>query len=371
MDTEITVIGAGVVGLATGEKLTELSAEVFIIERHPTFGQETSSRNSEVIHAGIYYPEGTLKARLCVEGKSLLYDYCSRYDIPHNKCGKLIVATTPEEIPRIESLRLSAQKNGVDLEMIDASRIAQMEPAVYGLKALYSHTTGIIDTHSLMKRFETNILNNGGHIVYGSEVTGIIKINGGYVVTVLEADNTSYSFTTRILINSGGLASDRISAIAGIKDDDLSLRFCKGEYFRVRPPKNKLITRLVYPVPCNNLEGVGIHATIETGGGLKLGPDVTYIDSGTYNYKMTPSKQELFWKSARKYLPSLEYDDLVPEMAGIRPKLQGPGEPVKDFYIREESDRGLKGFINLIGIESPGLTSCISIANYVANLIRI
>ena len=237
MDTEITVIGAGVVGLATGEKLTELSAEVFIIERHPTFGQETSSRNSEVIHAGIYYPEGTLKARLCVEGKSLLYDYCSRYDIPHNKCGKLIVATTPEEIPRIESLRLSAQKNGVDLEMIDASRIAQMEPAVYGLKALYSHTTGIIDTHSLMKRFETNILNNGGHIVYGSEVTGIIKINGGYEVTVLEADNTSYSFTTRILINSGGLASDRISAIAGIKDDDLSLRFCKGEYFRVRPPK--------------------------------------------------------------------------------------------------------------------------------------
>ncbi len=370
MDTGITVIGAGVVGLATTEKLSEIHRDVFLIEKNLTFGQETSSRNSEVIHAGIYYPEGTLKALLCVEGKALLYDYCTRFDIPHKKCGKLIVATTQEEISQIESIRNTALKNGVELEIIDRSGIAGMEPAVFGLKALYSPTTGIVDTHSLMKRFETNILNNGGQIVYGSEVTGIRKIEGGFEVTMLDADKSPYSFTTRLLVNSAGLASDRISEMAGVKDNNLRLHFCKGEYFRIRPPKNKLISRLVYPVPFHNLEGVGIHATIETGGGVKLGPDVTYTEPGAYNYKVSPHKQELFWKSAKKYLPSLEFDDLVPEMAGIRPKLQGPGEPVKDFYIREESDRGLKGFINLIGIESPGLTSCISIANYVAKLIR-
>jgi L-2-hydroxyglutarate oxidase LhgO len=370
MDTEITVIGAGVVGLAIGEKLTEIFRDVFIIEKHPSFGQETSSRNSEVIHAGIYYPEGSLKAKLCVEGKSLLYDYCSRFEIPFKNCGKLIVATSQEEISQIESIRLTAMKNGVELEIIDRSVIEEMEPAVFALKALYSPATGIVDTHSLMKRFETNIINNGGQIVYGSEVTGIKKIEGGYEVTVFEADKAHYNFTTKRLLNSAGLDSDRISVMAGVADKELTLHFCKGEYFRVRPPKNKLISRLVYPVPFHNLEGVGIHATVELNGGLKLGPDVTYTDPGTYNYKVTPSKQDYFWRSARKYLPSLEYDDLIPEMAGIRPKLQGPGGPVKDFYIKEESDRGLKGFVNLIGIESPGLTSCISIANYVVNLIR-
>jgi len=221
LDTEITVIGAGVVGLATGEKLTEIFRDVFIIEKHPSFGQETSSRNSEVIHAGIYYPQDTLKAKLCVEGKSLLFDYCSRFDIPFKNCGKLIVATRQEEISQIESIRFTALKNGVDLEMIDRSGIEEKEPAVFGLKALYSPTTGIVDTFSLMKRFETNIINNGGQIVYGSEVTGIKKIEGGYEVTVFEANRAHYSFTTRLLINSAGLASDKVSAMAGVTDKEL------------------------------------------------------------------------------------------------------------------------------------------------------
>ncbi|MCU0473146.1 MAG: NAD(P)/FAD-dependent oxidoreductase [Bacteroidales bacterium] len=370
MDSEITVIGAGVIGLAIAEKISQEHNNIFLIEKNPTFGQETSSRNSEVIHAGIYYPRGSLKSRLCVEGKYLLYDYCNKFDIPSNKCGKLIVATSEEEIPVIEGIRETAAGNGVDLSMMERDQIAEMEPEVFALKALWSPTTGIVDSHSLMKRFETNILNNGGQIVYSSEVTGIKKLEKGYEVSILNPDKTKYSFTTGTLINSAGLTSDRIAEMAGLIDGNLKILFCKGEYFRINPPKNRLINRLIYPVPHHNMEGIGIHVTIDMTGGVKLGPDVTYLDSNDYDYRVNPSKQEAFWMTARKFLPFLEFDDLAPEMAGIRPKIQKPDDPIRDFYIMEESKRGYKGFINLIGMESPGLTSCLAIANYVSKLIR-
>jgi L-2-hydroxyglutarate oxidase LhgO len=370
MDAEITIIGAGVIGLAIAEKVSADFKNIFLIEKHPTFGQETSSRNSEVIHAGIYYPEGSLKALLCVEGKTLLYDYCRKYEIPFNNCGKLIVATSPEEIGIIEGIRETAHKNGVDLIMMESHEVAELEPNIFALKALWSPTTGIIDTHSLMKRFETNMLNSGGQIVYGSEVTGIRQIDKGFEITLLDSDKNYYSFTSEIVINSAGLTSDSISEMAGIKDDRLRIHFCKGEYFRIAPPKNRLISRLVYPVPHKNMEGIGIHVTVDMGGGVKLGPDVTYLDSNVYDYKLTPAKRDAFWRSAKKFLPFLESDDIFPEMAGIRPKTQKPGEPIRDFYIAEESARGFEGFINLVGMESPGLTSCIAIANYVRKLIR-
>jgi L-2-hydroxyglutarate oxidase LhgO len=372
MDAEITVIGAGVVGLAIAERVSKDFNDVFLIEKYPTFGQETSSRNSEVIHAGIYYPKGSLKSRLCVEGKRLLYDYCKKYDIPFNNCGKLIVATSEDEIAIIEGIQKTAINNGVDdLVIIDKSQIAEMEPSVYALKAIFSPSTGIVDTHSLMKRYETNIINNGGQIVYGSEVKGIKKIENGYEITLLDSDKNNFSFTSHAVVNSAGLTSDKISEMAGLSDEKLKIIFCKGEYFRLNPPKNRLINRLVYPVPVHNLEGIGIHVTIEMGGGVKLGPDVTYLESNIYDYKVTLSKQEAFFKSVRKFLPFIEFNDLSPEMAGIRPKIQKPGEPVRDFYIKEETERGYPGLINLIGIESPGLTSSIAIANYVRNLIRI
>ncbi len=371
MDADVTIIGAGVIGLAISEKASERYSNVFLLEKHPTFGQETSSRNSEVIHAGIYYPQGSLKAKLCVEGKSLLYDYCRKYDVPYNNCGKLIVATNDKEISVIKGIKETARKNGVDLILMQKDQIKEMEPGIFALEALFSPTTGIVDTHSLMKRFETNILINGGQIVYGSEVTGIRKIEMGYEITLLDADKKNFTFTSGIVINSAGLTSDKISEMAGIRDEKLKIRFCKGEYFRIKPPKNRLLKRLVYPVPLQNMEGIGIHVTIDMGGGVKLGPDVTYLESNIYDYRVTPSKQEAFWISARKFLPFLEFDDLVPEMAGIRPKTQGPGEPIRDFYIMEESDRGCRGFINLIGMESPGLTSCIAIANYVLKLVII
>jgi L-2-hydroxyglutarate oxidase LhgO len=370
MDADITIIGAGVVGLAIAEKVSEEHNNVFLIEKHLSFGQETSSRNSEVIHAGIYYTMGSLKARLCVEGKWLLYDYCKKYNIPYNNCGKLIVATSKEEINVIEGLWQTAIRNGVnDLLFLERYQIAELQPDIFALKALFSPSTGIVDSHSLMKQYETNTINNGGQVVYGSEVTGISKINNGYRITLLDSDKRNYSFTTRIVINSAGLTSDKVSEMVGLTDDNLKILFCKGEYFRINPPKNRLIKRLIYPVPHQNMEGIGIHVTMDMGGGVKLGPDVKYLESNIYDYKLTASKQEAFFKSAKKFLPFLEYDDLAPEMAGIRPKIQKPGEPLRDFYIMEETKRGYPGFINLIGIESPGLTSSISIAKYVNDLI--
>ncbi len=254
---------------------------------------------------------------------------------------------------------------------MEKDKIGELEPAVFALKALYSPSTGIVDTHSLMKRFEINTYNNAGHIAYGSEVTGIKRITGGYVIRLLDSDNKEYSFTTRFIVNSAGLASDKIPEMAGMMAENLKILFCKGEYFRLNPPKNRLINRLVYPIPHHNLEGIGIHVTIDMGGGVKLGPDVTYLDSNIYDYSVTQSKQEAFYRSVRKFLPFIQLNDISPEMAGIRPKIQKPGEPVRDFYIMEEGARGFPGFINLIGIESPGLTSSIAIANYVKKLIEI
>jgi L-2-hydroxyglutarate oxidase LhgO len=372
MDAQITIIGAGVVGLAIAERVSKEFNDVFLIDKYPTFGQETSSRNSEVIHAGIYYPKGSLKSLLCVEGKRLLYDYCKENDVQFKKCGKLIVATSEDEIPIIERIQNTAFNNGVeDLVIIDKSRIAELEPSVFALKAIFSPSTGIVDSHSLMKSYETGTINNGGHIVYGSEVTAIKKIESGFEITLLDSDKNIDRFTSRIVINSAGLTSDKVSEMIGLEDDKLKIMFCKGEYFRLNPPKNHLINRLVYPVPVHNLEGIGIHVTVEMNGGVKLGPDVTYLPSNRYDYKVSPFKQEAFYKSVRKFLPFVEYDDLSPEMAGIRPKIQKPGDPVMDFYIKEEKGRGYPGFINLIGIESPGLTSSLAIANYVKKLISI
>ena len=371
MDAEITIIGAGAVGLAIAEIVSEKYKNVFLIEKHQSFGQETSSRNSEVIHAGIYYTQGSLKAQLCIEGKWLLYDYCKKYDVPYKNCGKLIVATSEEEIAVIEGIRKTAIKNGVnDLQFLGQEKISELEPNIFAVRALFSPSTGIVDSHSLMKQYETNSVNNGCQIVYGSEVTGIERIGNGYKITLLDADKRDYSFTSKIVINSAGLTADKISEMVGIIDERLKILFCKGEYFRINPPKNRLINRLVYPVPHPNMEGIGIHVTVDMAGGVKLGPDVKYLDSNIYDYKLTASKQEAFYKSAKKFLPFLEFDDISPEMAGIRPKIQKPGDPLQDFYIMEESGRGFPGFINLIGMESPGLTSSIAIARYVERLVN-
>ena len=343
MDAEITIIGGGVIGLAIAENLSGIYPNLFLIEKHPTFGQETSSRNSEVIHAGIYYTKGSLKSKLCLEGKKLLYEYCNKYEVPFKKCGKLIVATSENEIPVIEAILNTAIGNGVDdMVMIGKEEIAEMEPNIFALKALHSPGTGIIDSHSLMKQFETNTVNNGGQIVYSGEVKAIKKIKDGYSITLNDADNREYSFTSGIVINSAGLTADKVSEMVGITNENLKILFCKGEYFRVNPPKNRLINRLIYPIPHKNMEGIGIHVTIDMGGGVKLGPDVKYLESNIYDYKLTASKQEAFYKSARKFLPFLEYEDISPEMAGIRPKIKNLVSLKLIFILWKSQKEGIR-----------------------------
>lgn len=368
-DAEITIIGAGVVGLAIAERLSQNQDQVFVVEKHESFGQETSSRNSEVIHAGIYYAKDSLRAQLCVEGKQLLYAFCDKYELPYSRCGKLIVATTEDEIAALEQVEQKALNNGVtDLVWMNQEEIKQMEPHISAVKALFSPSTGVIDSHWYLKRLESNAMNNGVQFAYGSEVVQIEKLDQGYQIQLREADGQLFSFTSRQVINAAGLESYRIASMVGVTDESLKINFCKGEYFRIQPPKHKLVNRLVYPVPSK--DALGIHVTIDMGGGVKLGPDVTYLDSNDYDYKVNPEKRKVFFESTRRFLPFLEEEDLVPEMAGIRAKTQTKEGAPRDFYICEESDRGLPGFVNLIGLESPGLTASLAIGDYVKSLLN-
>jgi L-2-hydroxyglutarate oxidase LhgO len=370
MDVNITIIGAGVVGLAIASHLSSKYDNIFVIERHKQFGQETSSRNSEVIHSGIYYPTGSLKAKMCVRGRELLYQTCKAENILFNNCGKLIVATEENELEALKALQQKAIENNVhDLQLIDRDQVLEMEPHISAIKALFSPSTGIIDTHGLMKHFEKTSNLNGVNFAYHSKVQDISKQKDGYLVVLKDADGTPFKFTSSIVINCAGLESDLISNMVGIVNDDYKIFFCKGEYFKINPPKNRLVNRLVYPVPGHKLVGLGIHSTIDLSGGLKLGPSAFYLDENTYDYSINSDNSFEFYKSARKFLPFIEHEDLSPEMAGIRPKIQAPGSNTKDFVIRNEEDKGFPNFINLIGIESPGLTSSMAIAEYVETII--
>ena len=370
-DVNITIIGAGVVGLAIAAKLSERYQNIFVIDKNRSFGQETSSRNSEVVHSGIYYPTGTLKAKFCVEGRKMLYSLCDKENIPYRKCGKLIVATNDSEVDELHNLLNKGKENNVtDLSILNKEQLNELEPNVAGIKALFSPSTGIIDTHSLMKYFIAQSTINGVEFSYLSNVNSISKLNEGYEINVNDPNGENFSFTSGIVINSAGLEADIIAKMVGINDPDYKIYFCKGEYFSVNPPKNRLVSRLIYPVPLKNLTGLGVHATVDLGGGLKLGPNTIYLNRNEYDYKVDESHLIEFYNSAKKYLPFLEKDDLSPDQAGIRPKLQGPGQEYRDFIINEESGRGFSGFINLIGIESPGLTASMAIADYVDKIVE-
>lgn len=368
VDVNITIIGAGVVGLAIAEHLSSKYKNVVVIEKNRSFGQETSSRNSEVIHSGLYYPSNTLKSKLCLRGNKLLYKLCEKENIPFNKCGKLIVATNENEIPQLNTLFTNAKNNDINnLKFLNPKEINTLEPNIFAIKALFSPSTGIIDSHLLMKYFEVKSHNNGVDFAYQSEVKSIKHLNSIYKVTVSDPIDQVFSFTSKVIINSAGLEAENISKLTGIIDNSYRTYFCKGEYFSIKPPKNKLVNRLVYPVPNKNLTGLGIHSTIDLGGGLKLGPNVIYLKRNKYDYLINEKHIKEFYLSAKKYLPFLSFDDLQPEMVGIRPKIQAIGEPAKDFIIKNE--KKFPNFINLIGIESPGLTASMAIAEYVRGLI--
>ncbi len=369
--TDILIIGAGVVGLAVAEDLSALSGNITVVEKNESFGQETSSRNSEVIHAGIYYPPGSLKARMCVSGRELMYKFCARNNVPHKKTGKLIVATETGEIGLIEALFDNAGKNGVTgLRIIDGEEMRKLEPCVSGIRALYSPETGIVDSHSLMQRLISRAKANGATIAFNSEVAAIKKDGDIYSVRVKDGDQDT-AISARIVVNCAGLDSDTVAEMAGIdiRECKYELRYCKGQYFRVNQRKAGCIKRLVYPAPHPKDGGLGIHATPDLGGGLRLGPDHEFQKDRVKDYSVDGSRKKVFCESAKKFLPFIEEDDISVDTAGIRPKLRDYGGDFRDFTINDETERGLPGFINLIGIESPGLTASLAIAGYIRQMI--
>ena len=367
---DIAIIGAGVIGLAIAAQVARKDVAVYLLEENESFGKETSSRNSGVIHAGIYYPEGSLKAKACVEGNALLYEICQRYEIGCRKIGKLIVATTADEVEELETLLERGMKNGVKgLEMLPRTKVKEMEPSVSAMAAIFSPSTGIIDSYALMKFLLYQAEEEGAKVAYRTKVVGIERLSDGYEVMV-ENGGGSFPFKTEVIINCAGLNSDKMAQLAGINVNEAGYKlfYCKGEYFSVGNNKNRLIKRLIYPTPEPNIKGAGIHAGFDLEGRMRLGPSARYVEG--IDYRVDESQKWFFYHSAKRFLPFIEYEDLEPEMAGIRPKLQGPGEDFRDFVISHEHHKGLPGFINLIGIESPGLTGSPAIAEYVGSIVK-
>ena len=368
-EIDVLVIGAGVIGLAIAERLAGPSRDLVVVEMHDGFGRETSSRNSEVMHCGMYYAEELLKTRLCVEGNPLLYELCRREGIPHRKTGKIVVATDETESEKIQEIFAQGKKNGVSgLSLIDAREITSREPEVHGILGLHSRDSGIVDSHALMGYFAHAAVSRGATLAYNCEVTGIQKNGAGYSVEIREADGTLTELRSACVINSAGLHADRVAGMAGIDiaKAGYEIRLCKGEYFRVSSRHKGRLHTLVYPVPSS--VHLGAHAVLGLDDSLKIGPSSFYVD--TLDYAVDPAHQSVFYRKAHRFLPFLELDDLSPDMSGIRPKLYRKGEPFRDFVIREESDRGLPGLINLVGMESPGLTSCLAIAEKVKSFLQ-
>ena len=367
-DTDIVVIGAGVVGLAVAARLAPESPGLVLLERQPRHGMETSSRNSQVVHAGLYYPAGSLKARLCVEGRERTWDLCRRHDIPHRKTGKLVTATREDELPALDRVEQAARVNGAPVERISAADARRIEPAIRTVGALWSPESGVVDAHSLMDHYLQRALAGGATFQPRTEVVAIDPGPGGYRLTVRGASGTE-SFTAERVVNAAGLEADTVAALAGIDAGAAGYRlhWCKGSYFSASSRCARLVSRLVYPVPAP--ESLGVHVVIDTGGRLRFGPDAEYLASRTADYRVDPSKRDAFVAAARRLLPDVGEEDLEPDIAGIRPKLQGRGEPFRDFVIADETARGLPGFVNLVGIESPGLTAAPAIAEEVARRI--
>lgn len=371
MDYELVIIGAGVVGLAIAANLSK-SKSVLVLERNPSFGMETSSRNSEVIHSGIYYPQNSLKARLCVESNKKIYAFLEKYNVPHRRIGKFIVASGKDEIPELERTFLNAKNNEVlGIQEFSSSKLKEIEPNVNCVAALWAPNTGILDSHSLMSALFSIAKEKGADFAFQHSFSKAEKKNNLFQIDIETKDNEKFSISSKFLINAAGLDCDTVASNCGIDcgKANYKLSYAKGHYFRIKASKNHLASHLIYPTPKKEFAGLGVHLTIDMAGGLKLGPDVQFLNNRTLDYSVPESRREEFFKVASTYLRGLEIGDLSPDQAGIRPKLQKQGEPTQDFIIREESDKGFPGLINLIGIESPGLSSFLGIAKEVENII--
>ncbi len=361
-DCDALVIGAGVVGLAIARALARQGQSVIVLERNEGIGMETSSRNSEVIHAGLYYPTGSLKAQLCVEGKKALYDFCAAYHVPHRRCGKLIVAVDDHEIPAIDAIKQKGTANGVDdLVWLSGNEAQGKEPALSCMAALYSPSTGIIDSHAYMLALQGDLEAHGGAIAFRTGFQSARISASGYEVSA-DGDVT---LTAARLINAGGLHASRAArAIEGLAPDFIpETRYAKGNYFSLA--KKAPFTHLIYPAP--HTHGLGVHLTLDMGGAAKFGPDVEWVDE--IAYEVDPRRGDSFYAAIRTYWPDLPDGALLASYSGIRPKICGPHDPAADFRIDGAAVHGLPHLVNLFGVESPGLTSSLAIAARVSALL--
>ena len=360
---ECVVIGAGVIGLAVARRLAQAGREVIILEAAEGIGTVTSSRNSEVIHAGIYYPAGSLMARMCVSGKRALYEYCADHGIPHRNCGKLIVATTPKETLRLQSIRAHAEANGVlDLQTLSGDAARALEPALNCDAALLSPSTGIVDSHAFMLALRGDAEAAGAACAFH---TPLLHARAAADRIELDAGGSApISLECRLLINAAGLAAPAVArSIDGMPIDLIPPAYlAKGNYFScsARAP----FSHLIYPVP--EPGGLGVHLTLDMAGQARFGPDVEWVDA--IDYAVDPARAERFYPAIRRYWPTLPDGALMPSYSGMRPKIVPPAVAVQDFLIQGPQDHGVTGLINLFGIESPGLTSSLAIANYVGDL---
>ena len=365
---ECVVVGAGVVGLAAARRLAQAGLEVVVVEAAGDIGTGTSSRNSEVIHAGIYYPAGSLMARMCVAGKQALYRYCDDHGVPYRRCGKLIVATADNERDKLASIKAHAEANGVgDLRVLSGAEARALEPALDCVGALLSPSTGILDSHAYMLALRGEIENAGGALAFHAPFKRAKAIGDGFEIEI--GGDTPMALQCRVLINSAGLSAPAIArTIDGMPSDRIPTSYyAKGNYFScsTRAP----FSHLLYPVP--EPGGLGVHLTIDLGGQAKFGPDVEWVDSPdveSLDYAVDPVRAERFYPAIRRYWPTLPDGALTPSYSGVRPKIVPPAIARQDFVIQGPQDHGLAGLVNLFGIESPGLTSSLAIADEVARV---
>lgn len=357
---DCVVIGAGVVGLAVARALARKGREVLILEAADAFGTGTSSRNSEVIHAGIFYPHGSLKERLCIAGRDKLYSFCHAYGVTAKRTTKLVFAADDGEVPALQQLQAHAAKGGAYMTFLSGAEAQRLEPALRCAAALHSPLSGIVDSHALMLALLGDAEAHGAVIAYHSPVTGGRADDDGVIIEVGGA--TPLSLRCRTVVNCAGLGAQAIGrAMAGIKPGSVPpLHYAKGNYFYLSGKAP--FSRLIYPLPGSH--SLGLHYTLDLSGQGRFGPDVEWVDRIAYG--VDPDRAPLFYSAIRRYWPDLPDDALRPGYSGIRPKLQGPGDAARDFVIQLPDATGINGFIALYGIESPGLTSCLAIADYVA-----
>ena len=353
------IIGAGIVGLAIAQRLSKNFDSILLVEKEETFGRHVSSRNSEVIHSGIYYPQNSLKARLCIAGNKMLVDFARKYAIHHKNCGKLVVISDPSDKAKLESLMENGIKNGVEgLQLLSEGEVKKKEPHIKSAGALWVPTAGIIDSHGVMQKLEYLTKSIEGVVVYNSEVTDIQFNAGNYTVSFRDLD---YTASSAIVINSAGLWCDAISKMVGIAD--YQLHICKGEYYKTSLYRHQ-INSLIYPLPTDI--SLGLHIVLHLDGTIGFGPNAYYVDE--IDYSMDDSHKNTFLTHINRFL-DLPEEALTEDFTGIRPKIQAPGTPSQDFIIVNEKEKGYPNFINLIGIESPGLTAALAIAEYMKDII--